>query len=460
MKYRISKGNKVILVPYPAQGHVTPMLKLGSALLSHGFRPVIATPEFIHAKISKKIDANKDGTLCMAIPNDGLDAGKATHDFFAVETAMEEKMPTGFKRLLRREKLIDETACVIVDLLASWAIDVARDLGLKVAGFWPAMLTTYKLIDSIPDMIVAGIISQTGCPLQLERPTCSLPSQPNITTKDLPWLIGNSSSRLSRFKFWTRTMNRSRTLEWILVNTFPAELITSNNNTNGCNDHPTILPVGPLSAHSRIQNNPTFWEEDMSCLDWLNQQATRSVVYVSFGSWVSPIGKDKLMALALALETCKRPFIWVLAASWRDGLPKDYLERVSKHGRIVAWAPQTHVLQHDAVGCYLMHCGWNSTMEAIQFRKPLVCYPVAGDQFVNCAFIVKKWRVGVQIEELGPSDVHEGLRSVMEDDDMSERMKRLNEDMITSAMASSKVMANLTNFISDVTSQCAGQGKP
>nr|GMC49824.1 UDP-glycosyltransferase 82A1-like [Ipomoea batatas] len=254
-------------------------------------------------------------------------------------------------------------------------------------------------------------------------------------------------------------MNRSRTLKWILVNTFPGELIISDNNTNGC-DHPTILPVGPLSAHSRIQNNPTFWEEDMSCLDWLNQQATRSVAYVSFGSWVSPIGKDKLMALALALETCKRPFIWVLAASWRDGLPKDYLERVSKQGRIVTWAPQTRVLQHDAVGCYLMHCGWNSTMEAIQFRKPLVCYPVAGDQFVNCAFIVKKWRVGVQIEELGPSDVHEGLRSVMEDDDMSERMKRLNEDMITSAMASSKVMANLTNFISDVTSQCAGQGKP
>lgn len=157
-----SRNSKVILVPYPAQGHVTPMLNLGSVLLLHGFRPVIATPKFIHAKISKKIDPDKEGIVCMAIPDDGLDAGKTTHDFFSVETAMEEKMPTGFKRLLRREKLHEETACVIVDLLASWAIDAARDFGLKVAGFWPAMLTTYKLIESIPDMIVAGIISQTG----------------------------------------------------------------------------------------------------------------------------------------------------------------------------------------------------------------------------------------------------------------------------------------------------------
>jgi hypothetical protein len=31
----------------------------------------------------------------------------------------------------------------------------------------------------------------------------------------------------------------------------------------------------------------------------------------------------------------------------------------------VKWSPQEEVLAHPSTACYMTHCGWNSTMEAV-----------------------------------------------------------------------------------------------
>ncbi|KAL3502404.1 hypothetical protein ACH5RR_036853 [Cinchona calisaya] len=455
MKY-FRRASKVILVPYPAQGHITPMLKFASALVSHGLEPVVVVPEFIHCRISSQIHSI-DGILCKSIP-DGLDEG-SPHDFFTIETSMEKIMPFHLEKLLLQLDDQDQqdgrrsvVACMIVDLLASYAIDVANRCGVKVAGFWPAMLATYRLIAAVPDMLDAGIISETGCPLQ-EAPICVTPGQPSISAAELPWLIGTKAGKTSRFKFWTRTMDRSKTLRWLLVNSFLEE----------CSDDDDYLqnitiPIRPISndtMYSRTSTNniiASFWEEDLSCLDWLNKQTAGSVLYISFGSWVSPIGEAKVKSLAIALEALKTPFLWVLGPAWREGLPRGFIEGVSKEGgrgKVVSWAPQMEVLQHEAVGYYLTHCGWNSTMEAIQCKKRLLCYPVAGDQFLNCAYIVKAWRIGVRIYGFGQRDLEEGLKRVMEDREMSYRIVRVNERLLGKE-ATSRAVANLTAFVNNI----------
>ncbi|MCD7457972.1 hypothetical protein HAX54_036719 [Datura stramonium] len=448
---KCKKKTKVLLVPYPAQGHVTPMLKLASLLVNHGLNPIVIIPNFI------KINNNVNNISIMSIPDeldqDGLiitSSSPTPRDFFAIENFMENYMPCEFERLVRALQLVveDGIVCLIVDLLASWAIEVAKKCGIdQVAGFWPAMLATYGLIDSIPAMLHDGIISETGSPLH-NGPICLSLDQPTLSPQDLPWLIGNSIARTSRFKFWIRTMERTRTLKWLLINTFQDECPKAQlqNTTNLINTQ--IIPIGPLNTHVTIKNS-SFWEEDSTCLNWLDKQVASSVLYISFGSWVSPIGEAKVNSLALALEATKRPFIWVLGPSWRQGLQKGYLERISKQGKIVSWAPQMDVLQHEAVGCYLTHCGWNSTMEAIQSKKRLLCYPIAGDQFVNCAYIVQKWKIGVRIDGFGVKDLEGGLKKIMNNDGMSERLDKLNE-MTMGKVASCKAMDNLTTFLSDV----------
>ncbi|XP_027061092.2 UDP-glycosyltransferase 82A1 [Coffea arabica] len=456
MKYFTRAGGKVILVPYPAQGHVTPMLKLACELVSHGLEPVLVVPEFIHRSISAQIDS-MEGIVCQSIPADGLDEGKP-RDFFAMEMAMEKIMPLHLEKLVRQfdgeqEQDHDEgrVSCMIVDLLASYAINVARRCGVKVAGFWPAMVATYRLISAIPDMLLSGIISETGCPL-LETPICVSPGQPSISAAELPWLIGTSAGRTSRFKFWTRTMDRSKTLEWLLVNSFAEECHGGQINVQN------IIPIRPTSntMHSRTSTKTvaSFWKEDLSCLDWLDKQAVASVVYISFGSWVSPIGEAKVKNLAVALETSGRHFLWVLGPAWREGLPRGFVERMSKEGgqgKIVSWAPQMEVLQHEGVGCYLTHCGWNSTVEAIQCKKRLLCYPVAGDQFLNCAYIVKAWRIGVRLQGFAQRDLAEGLKRVMEDIEMDGRIVGLNEKLMGKE-ATSRAATNLASFVNNIVS--------
>ncbi|XVE78500.1 hypothetical protein DITRI_Ditri13aG0150200 [Diplodiscus trichospermus] len=444
------KKPKVILVPYPAQGHVTPMFNLGSAFLTLGFEPIVVTPKFIHRRLVSNMDPDHHQVRFMSIP-DGLD-DEGPHDFFAIEKAMENIMPIHLENLVVEEEDDEENGrivCMVIDLLASWAIQVSKRRQIPAAGFWPAMEATYRLITAIPDMVQSDLISEIGCP-QHQGAIFSLPSQPVLSTEDLPWLIGTQSSSKARFKFWTRTLERSRTLRWLLVNSFPHEFIDDDDQSSPGDQNPTVFPVGPLSKPSLTVKNPSFWEEDFSCLDWLDNQKLDSVIYISFGSWVSPIGDAKIKTLALTLEALKRPFVWVLAHSWRQGLPNGFLERVAKQGMVVSWAPQLQVLRHKAVGFYLTHCGWNSTMEAIQCQKRLLCFPVAGDQFINCKYIVKVWKIGVKINGFGLKDVEEALRKVTEDGGMKERLMSLNQ-RITEEVAGSRVMAYVKAFLLEST---------
>ncbi|KAK4484333.1 hypothetical protein RD792_006910 [Penstemon davidsonii] len=441
----MKKKKKIMLIPYPAQGHVTPMLKLASVLSNLGFKPVIITPEFIHTRISSQINPTDHGILSLSInPHGGLDTAEEK-DFFAIEMAMEKYMPLYLEKIILNmddEDDGDGIACLVVDLLSSWAVDVASRCGVPVAGFWPAMQSTYRLIAAIPDLIRRGVISEHGSPEDENAAIIFSPNDPPLSPNDLPWLIGSPSSRNSRFKFWTRTLERSKTLPWILTNSFPDE---SQSNTHQSSTNQRIFEIGPLIMQSASISNPSFWEEDLSCLKWLDNQKIGSVVYISFGSWVSPIGEEKVRNLALALESAQRPFLWVLAPAWRRGLPDGYADGM---GKVVSWAPQMEVLRHPGVGCYLSHCGWNSTVEGIQCKKPFLCYPIAGDQFLNRDYIVNVWKIGVKVED-GFGEVEKGIRNVLDDEEMGFRIERLN-DKVFGKEGTSTAMSSLCQFIQHI----------
>ena len=87
--------------------------------------------------------------------------------------------------------------------------------------------------------------------------------------------------------------------------------------------------------------------EDARCLEWLDAQPGRSVVYVAFGSF-TVFSPRQFEELALGLELTGRLFLWVvrpdfaaggLSEAWLD----EFQRRVGSAGMIVSWCPQQQV---------------------------------------------------------------------------------------------------------------------
>lgn len=164
--------------------------------------------------------------------------------------------------------------------------------------------------------------------------------------------------------------------------------------------------VGPtvpsMYMDKRLQEDSTYGINIFkpitdSCLNWLNRQKVRSVIYVSFGS-LAKLSVDQTQELAYALKTVNKPFLWVVRASEEDKLPENFINETCEKGMVVSWCPQLEVLSHRALGCFVTHCGWNSTLEALSLGIPLVAMPQWADQSTNAKFVEDVWEIGVRAQ--------------------------------------------------------------
>ncbi|KAL9993321.1 putative trans-zeatin O-beta-D-glucosyltransferase [Helianthus debilis subsp. tardiflorus] len=135
----------------------------------------------------------------------------------------------------------------------------------------------------------------------------------------------------------------------------------------------------------------------------IDSQENGSVIYACLGS-ISRVEPAQLIELALALESSKRPFIWVVRAGhktekiekWID--EEGFGERIKDRALLIhGWAPQLLVLCHPAVGGFLTHCGWNSILEGVSAGVPLVTWTQFQEQFYNEKLVVQVLRTGVSV---------------------------------------------------------------
>ncbi|KAK1607067.1 hypothetical protein QYE76_030740 [Lolium multiflorum] len=136
---------------------------------------------------------------------------------------------------------------------------------------------------------------------------------------------------------------------------------------------------------------------------WLAGCPARSVLYVCFGSMYKP-PPAQAAALGTALEASGVRFIWAVGADVAV-LPEGLEERARDKGRVVrGWAPQMEVLRHAAVGAFVTHCGWNSTLEGVAAGVTLVAWPMKADQFIDARLVVDVHGAAVRAAE-GEDDV-------------------------------------------------------
>lgn len=99
--------------------------------------------------------------------------------------------------------------------------------------------------------------------------------------------------------------------------------------------------------------------------------------------------------MADALRQSNIMFLWVVKPDEQSKLPTDFTKETSGKGLVVTWCSQLDVLAHHAIRCFISHCGWNSTLQAISFGVPIVAMPQILDQIMNTHFLEKVWGVGL-----------------------------------------------------------------
>ncbi|KAF9624164.1 hypothetical protein IFM89_008102 [Coptis chinensis] len=335
-------------------------------------------------------------------------------------------MPGHFEKLIKKinesKDGDDKIACVIADQTLGWALEVAEKLSIQRAVFWSSSAVLLALTLHIPKLIEDGIINTEGIPLTNQMIHLST-TMPAMKTGHFVWAcFGDSDLQKTIFKLMFDNTPSTKLANYIICNSF-YELEPS-----AFNLVPNLKPIGPLLASSRLAH---FWPEDLTCLSWLDQQPAKSVIYVALGSF-TVLDKRQFDELALGLELCGQRFLWVvrpdLTNDGTDSYPDGFETRVCSRGRMVGWAPQREVLAHPSVACFLTHCGWNSTLEAISVGVPLLCWPYFADQNLNKEYICEIWKIG-----LGLKPDENGLISR---DEFKTKVVGLlgNEEIKTSAM--------------------------
>ncbi|PIA63036.1 hypothetical protein AQUCO_00200812v1 [Aquilegia coerulea] len=389
----------LLVVPYPAQGHVMPLMELSHNLVDRGFKITFVNTESIHnrvvASMSNSGDIYEDFIHLVSLP-DGLEAEEDRNDLGKLSRSIIDVMPGPLEELIKK---INETnngedriTCVIADQNQGWVLEVANKMSIKRAVVWPASAAALAAILHIPKLIEEGILDEDGIPIENQMIHLS-PTMPAMNTAHFVWLcMGDLAMQKAIFKLLIINTPTIKFADYLLCNSCD-ELEPS-----AFTLIPNLKHIGPLFASSRLAQ---LWPEDSTCLSWLDQQPARSVIYVAFGSF-TVMDKQQFGELALGLEQSGQPFLWVvrpdLTGDHTDVYPDGFEERVRSRGRMVGWAPQREVLAHPSVACFLTHCGWNSTMEGLTVGVPLLCWPYFADQMLNKSYICDIWKIGLGLD--------------------------------------------------------------
>ncbi|KAJ7959882.1 UDP-glycosyltransferase [Quillaja saponaria] len=191
-----------------------------------------------------------------------------------------------------------------------------------------------------------------------------------------------------------------------------------------------IFTIGPAIAYLELeQSYSTTANSSLDYLNWLDSQPAKSVLYISFGGFVSVSGAQ-MDEIAAALKITGICFIWVAR-----GEASRLKEKCSDGGLVVPWCDQLKVLSHSSIGGFWSHCGWNSTQEAVFAGVPMLTFPLFLDQVPNSRQIVEEWKNGWELKRsevgsevfLAKEEIAEVLKGFMDLESRKEVRERAEE---------------------------------
>ncbi|XP_059313760.1 7-deoxyloganetin glucosyltransferase-like [Lycium ferocissimum] len=431
-----SKRPHVVCVPYPAQGHISPMLKLAKLLHNNGIYVTFVNTEFNHNRLLRSngphsLDGLPDFRF-ETIP-DGLPAGPdhdATQDIPSLCASTSKNCSKPFRDLINKINVAAinvPVTCIMSDGIMTFTLEVAEELGIPEVLFWTCSACGFMCYLQYHQLVERGYT-----PLKdeshitngyLETTVDWVPGMKDMRLKDFPSFIRTADYNDIMLNFFINETERISKASAIILNTFDAFEHTVLNALFTI--HPQIYTIGPLQLmldntidDEKVKSiGSNLWKEDLSCIEWLDTKEPNSVVFVNFGS-ITVMTLDQFTEMAWGLANSKKQFLWIIRPDLISGdfvnLPEDFLSEIKDRGMIISWCPQEKVLKHRAIGGFLTHSGWNSMLESVCGGVPVICWPFFAEQQTNCRYSCTEWEMGMEINDLKRSEVEILVRELME----------------------------------------------
>ncbi|KAK3227298.1 hypothetical protein Dsin_007160 [Dipteronia sinensis] len=467
----MQKAAELVFIPSPGVGHLVSTVEIAKLLVDRDQRLsitvfIIKLPNSDNSKMTPTYTRSLDRIKFINLPNQSSDAK-------TVLTSLIESQKPHVKEVVTHSMSLPDSpklAGFVLDMFCTSMIDVANDFGVPSYIYFTSGASFLGLLfhaQFLNDELQKPISDFKDSDTELVVPSLAKP----IHAKFLPSPLLNIDWTVYLYE----QTRRYKTAKGILVNTF-AELESYAVNAAALSEIPPVYPVGPIL---NLDGDNYDTSKKAEIMEWLDDQPESSVVFLCFGSMGS-FGDDQVKQIACALEQSGHRFLWSLRQSLpkdkgkfvlptdyenlSDVLPEGFLDRTVGIGKVIGWAPQVAVLGHPAIGGFVSHCGWNSTLESLWFGVPIATWPMYAEQQFNAFQLVRELGLAVEIKMdyrkdftienaviVTSEEIERGIRCLMEyDTDIRKRVKEMSVMSRKTLMDGGSSFSSLGRFISDV----------
>lgn len=201
----------VLVLPYPAQGHISPLVQFAKRLASKGVKATIATTHYTVNSITAQ-------NVAVEPISDGFDqSGFAqANDVELFLTSFRTNGSRTLSHLIQKfEKTTTPVTCVVYDSFLPWALDVAKQHGICGASFF----TNSAAVCNMFCRMSRGLLE---LPVKMEDLPLLVPGLPPLNCRDLPSFVRFPQSYPAYMAMKLSQFSNLDKADWMFVNTFEA----------------------------------------------------------------------------------------------------------------------------------------------------------------------------------------------------------------------------------------------
>nr|QLF96275.1 phloretin 4'-O-glycosyltransferase [Malus trilobata] len=446
----------IVLYPSPVIGHLIAMVELGKLIITRHpslcIHILITTPPYRANDTDSyitSVSAANPSLIFHHLPTISLPpslASSRNHETLTFGLAPLNN-PNVHQALLSISHNFSIKAFVM-DFFCSVGLPIATELNIPSYFFFTSSATTLASFLYLPT--IHNITDKSLKDLNI---LLNIPGVPPIPSSDMPQPILERNNKV--YEQCQESSKQFPKSAGIIVNTFeslePRALraiwdglcLTENVPT------PPVYPIGPLIVSHGGGGRGA------ECLKWLDSQPSGSVVFLCFGS-LGLFSKEQLKEIAIGLENSGHRFLWVVRnppaqnqiglvikesdPELKSLLPDGFLDRTKDRGLVVkSWVPQVAVLNHNSVGGFVSHCGWNSVLESVCAGVPIVSWPLYAEQRLNRVVLVEEIKIAMPMNEsedgfVRAAEVEKRVTELM-DSEEGESIRKRTKDLQNDAHA-------------------------